>query len=83
MSHGNMQSINMDGRLDDVGQLSQVLQIWIDRRPSDVTWQKIIEVVGGPIVQVEYKATDIEKFLEKNYVQKKYMNRKTFAETYK
>lgn len=83
MPDGNLQSIKMDGRLDDVGQVSEVLQIWIDRQPSDVTWQNIIEVVGGPLVQVKYKAIDIRKFLEQNHVQKKYMNRKTFAETYK
>ena len=75
---GNIQIIKMDGRLDAVDQLSEVLQIWFDRQPSDVTWQNIIKVVGGPVVQVEYKAADIREFLEQNHVQKKYMNRKTF-----
>ena len=77
---GNIQSINMNGRLNAVDQLSEVLQIWIDRQSSDVTWKNIIEVVGCPVVQVEYKATDIRKFLEQNHVQKKYMNSKTFTE---
>ena len=51
MPDGNLQSIKMDGRLDDVGQLSEVLQIWIDRQPSDEDLDKTQDIYELPIAE--------------------------------
>ena len=43
--------------------LSKVITEWIDTMPSPVTWETIISVVEGPIVNNQRKANDIRQHL--------------------
>ena len=59
-----------------ISKLSDALQIWIDMKSSDVTWENIIDVVDSPPVSKTVQAQAMRDFLEisKNY--ERYMNEK-------
>ena len=65
---GDIESIRLRS-VNDEGKLSAVLQKWMDTMKSPVTWEKIIEVVEGPLVQKAAIAVQIRSFLsqEKNF----------------
>lgn len=58
----------------DITRLSDALQKWMDTKTSDVTWEKIIDVVDNPPVSKPDEAQEMREFLQipKNY--ERYMN---------
>ena len=46
-----------------ITKLTDVLQKWIDTKPTPVTWENIIGVVGGPVVQKQEVAITIQQSL--------------------
>ena len=46
-----------------VTKLTDVLQKWIDIKPTPVTWENIIGVVGGPVVQKQDVAITMQQSL--------------------
>ena len=49
----------------DANKLSEMLQIWIDKQCSPVTWQTIIDIVGNPPVKNKALVDEIRHFLNK------------------
>jgi hypothetical protein len=49
--------------IDDMLKLSDVLQAWFDKN-EEITWEKIIEVVEGRIIDNKTLADKIKQFLE-------------------
>ena len=49
----------------DQTRLTEILQKWIEMKPTPVTWDNIIKVVGGPVVQNQNVAITIQKHLKK------------------
>ena len=49
-----------------INKLSEILQIWMDTWCSPVTWENIIEVVEGPIVDKKNEAKAMRDFLGKD-----------------
>ena len=45
--------------------LTEILQKWIEMKPTPVTWDNIINVVGGPVVAKLDVAITIQKSLKK------------------
>ena len=70
---GDIESIRQS-TLRDEGKLSAVLQKWMDTMKTPVTWEKIIEVVQGPLVQKAVVAAQIRSFLSQESTFEKYLN---------
>ena len=47
----------------DKTKLRDVLQKWIEMKPTPVTWENIINVVGGPVIQKQDVAMTIKESL--------------------
>ena len=54
--------------------LSEVLQVWIDKRTSLVCWKTIITVVEEPPVENKVVADNIYQFLTRPYIQNQYLS---------
>ena len=48
--------------------LSEVLQLWMDRKTKPVTWNTILEVIGSPPIQNKFIVMEIEIFLQCEYI---------------
>ena len=49
ISHGDLENI-LDQRNRNAGRLADVIQVWIDKQPSEVAWYTIITAVDLPPV---------------------------------
>ena len=49
----------------DKTRLTEILQRWIEMKPTPVTWDNIIKVVGGSVVENQSVAITIQKSLKK------------------
>ena len=54
--------------------LSEVLQVWINKRTSEVSWKKIITVVKDPPVQHKQVAEKIFHFLKRPDIRNEYIS---------
>ena len=57
--------------------LSEVLQKWIETKPTPVTWKKIIEVVKGPVVEKEDVAVTIQESLKHIRIEQRKVKRQS------
>ena len=62
IKYGDLESI-LNNRFRDPDRLSEVLQLWFDRCPSQVTWETIITAVELPPVNNPSVAEDIRNFI--------------------
>ena len=62
MKYGDLQSI-LNNTCRDTDRLSDVLQLWFDQQPSQVTWTTIITAVELPPVNNPSVADNMRKFL--------------------
>ena len=62
IKYGDLESI-LNNRFRDPDRLSEVLQLWFDKRPSQVTWETIITAVELPPVNNPSVAENMRKFL--------------------
>ena len=53
--------------------LSEVLQVWIDKRTCEVTWRMIITVVKEPPVEKKVVAEKIYQFLARPDIRNEYL----------
>ena len=70
-------TLQNDGRLTDAGKLDRILQNWHEAQPSDVTWEKILEVLES--MKLRRTAGEVKKFLEKPEVIEKYRKKPDFV----
>ena len=68
--HGHIQSVQQN---IDTCKLSEVLQMWIDERNSDVCWGTIISVVEEPPINNKNVADQIYEFLSRPNIQRVYL----------
>ena len=54
--------------------LSKILQVWIDKRTSEVSWKKIITVVEDPLVEHKQEAEKIFHFLKRPDIRNEYIS---------
>ena len=62
ISHGDLENIS-DERKHNTDRLSDVIQIWFDKQPSDVTWDTIKIAVELPPVFEPFIAESIKHYL--------------------
>ena len=59
---------------DYTRKLSEVLQVWIDKRTCEVSWRKIITVVEEPPIDNKIVADNIYQFLSRPDIQNEYLS---------
>ena len=59
---------------DHTTKLSEVLQVWIDKRTCEVSWRMIITVVKEPPVEHKVVAEEIYKFLARPDIRNEYLS---------
>ena len=59
---------------DNTTKLSEVLQVWIDRRMCEVSWRMIITVVKEPPVEHKNVAENIFHFLRRPEIRSEYLS---------
>ena len=55
--------------------LTDILQRWMEMKPTPVTWENVIEVVGGPVKAPEV-AKDIRQSLKQMRIEQRRVKRK-------
>ena len=63
-------SVRQDIQLGNDGKLDQILQTWNEAQSSDVTWEKIIEVLES--MKLKKTASEVKQFLKEPNIIKKY-----------
>ena len=69
-------TLHNNGKLTDDGKLDKILQTWHQAQPSDVTWEKILEVLES--MKLRRTAGEVKTFLEKPNVIEKYRKQTDF-----
>ena len=69
-------SVQHDIQLGDNGKLDQILQKWNEAVSSDVTWEKILQVLES--MELSETASEVKQFLKKPSIIKKYSKARDF-----
>ena len=67
VGYGDIKSEEYNVSHDNKAKLSEVLQVWIDRKKREVSWKTIITVVRDPPLNNEKVANEICCFLLNEY----------------
>ena len=62
VGHNSLESLKKEVE-SDVTKLSKVIECWISTQSSPVTWETVISVIEGPIVNNKTKSNEIRKHL--------------------
>ena len=60
---GDLKSLQCDQRYTDIGRLSEALQLWYNKQPTEVTWKAILSILEKPPIQNFAVAGEIHKFV--------------------
>ena len=74
MGYGDIKSAQYNVQYTDTIRLSEVLQIWRDRKTCEVSWEKIISVVDHHPIENERLADEICEFLARPDIIKEYLS---------
>ena len=72
--YGDIKSAEYNESYDHTRKLSEVLQVWRDKRTCLVCWQTIITVVEEPPVENKAVADEIYQFLTRPDIQNEYLS---------
>ena len=72
--YGDIKSAEYNVAYDHTTKLSEVLQVWIDKRTCEVSWKKIISIVKEPPVANEVVAEEMYKFLARPDIRNEYLS---------
>ena len=72
--HCDIKSAEYDVAHVNTTKLSEVLQVWIDKRTCEVSWKTIITVVKEPPIDHNVVAENIRKFLERPEIRNEYLS---------
>ena len=76
VAHGVRMSIISTGcnmEYDDTRKLSEVLQVWMNRKTCEVSWRMIITVIDDPPVEEKRLADEIRDFLASAKIRNEYL----------
>ena len=65
INYGDLKSIQRNSSYSDVDKLSEVLQLWINKESTDVTWSTILSAVMNQPVDSCTVAIKIHDFVSK------------------
>ena len=74
LPYGDIQSAGYNEAYGDTTKLSEVLQVWINKKTCLVCWNTIITVVEEPPVENKVVADDIYQFLSRPDIQNEYLS---------
>ena len=60
---GDLKSLHRDQRYTDIGRLSEALQLWFNKQPTEVTWKMMLSVLEKPPINNFAVAGEIRKFV--------------------
>lgn len=63
ISYGDLKSIQRNSTFSDIDKLSEILQLWIDKEPTDITWNTILSAVMSQPVDSYTVAVKILEFV--------------------
>ena len=72
--YGHIMSAQYNVAYDDTRKLSEVLQLWIDKRTCEVSWRMIITVVKEPPVEHKVVVEKIYQFLARPDIRNEYLS---------
>ena len=72
--HGDIKSFEYNVKYDDTNKLSEVLQVWIDKRKCEVSWKRIITVIDDPPIENKRVSDEICEFLARSDIQNEYLS---------
>ena len=72
--HCDIKSAEYNVAYDQTTKLSEVLQVWIDKRTCEVSWRMIITVVKEPPIEHKVVAEKIYKFLARPEIRNEYLS---------
>ena len=70
---GPLKSIKYDETYNDTMRLSEVFQVWIDGRTTEVSWRVILDVIRNPPIENKRLELEIRKFLSRPDIQRLYL----------
>ena len=71
---GPLKSIKYDQTFNDTMRLSEVFQVWIDSRTTEVSWRVILEVIKNPPLSKKKLFDEVQKFLSRPDIQHLYLS---------
>ena len=75
---GDLKSLTKNAALGNLSKLNIILNDWIQGQPTSVTWGKVFEVLIK--LNLRHTAQEVNCFLERVDIVKKYMGRPDFVE---
>ena len=78
---GSLKSIKYDPTYNDTDRLSEVFQVWIDGRTTEVSWRVILDVIRNPPIENKRLELEIRKFLSRPDIQCLYLSPQNESKT--
>ena len=72
VQYGQIKSAEYNVTYNDTMNLSEVLQVWIDRRSYQVTWRVILAAIDEPLVENVKVRDEIRQFLNRPEIYHQY-----------
>ena len=73
VDYGDIKSAEYNMAYDDTGKLSEVLQVWINKRTCQVDWKTIVTVIEEKPIENKVVANEIYQFLTRPDIQNEYL----------
>ena len=74
VNYDDLKCIEYNITYDCTKKLSEVLQVWIDKRTCEVSWRTIITVTDDPPIENKRVADEICEFLARSDIQNEYLS---------
>ena len=74
VQNGPLKSIKYDPTYNDTMRLSEVFQVWIDGRTTEVSWRVILDVIRNPPLSNKKLFDEVQKFLSCPDIQRLYLS---------
>ena len=74
VNYGDIKSAEYNMTYDSTKKLSEVLQVWIDKRTCEVSWRTIITVIDDPPIKNKRVGDEICEFLARSDIQNEYLS---------
>ena len=72
--YGDKLSAKYNEAYGDTSKLSEILQVWLDKRTCEVSWRTIITAIKKPPVEEKVVADKIYQFLSRPDIQNEYLS---------
>ena len=69
----SIMSVGSNVPYDDTRKLSEVLQVWMDRKTCEVSWKMIITVIDDPPIKEKGVVNEIRNFLARSDIWNEYL----------